>query len=65
MESKPGQAYAILKRMGAQPGDCVDTNTFTLPQHEAEGLTAEQSAERIASYFAQCAHQSRVPTTGQ
>ena len=52
MESKPGQAYAILKRMGAQPGDCVDTNTFTLPQHEAEGLTAEQSAERIASYFA-------------
>ena len=52
MESKPGQAYNILKRMGAQPGDCIDSNTFNLPTHEMEGLTDEQSAERIASHFA-------------
>ena len=36
--------------MGAQPGDCIDANTFTLPSHD--GLTAEQSAERIAMHFA-------------
>ena len=52
-ESKPGKAYNVLKRMGAQPGDCIDNNAFTLPTHESEGLTEEQSAERIASYFAQ------------
>ena len=51
-ESKPGQAYNILKKMGAQPGDCIDANTFTLPTHEELGLTSQQSAERIADYFA-------------
>jgi hypothetical protein len=51
MESKPGQAYKVLKKMGAQPGDCIDENTFTLPSHENENLTAQQSAERIATYF--------------
>ena len=50
MESQPGRAYKILNRMGAQPGDCVDSNTFTLPEHEH--LSEEDSAERIASYFA-------------
>ena len=50
MESKPGQAYSVLKRMGAQPGDCIDSNTFTLPSHERESLTDAQSAERIANY---------------
>ena len=38
--------------MGAQPGDCVDSNTFTLPNHVNENLSEEQSAERIADYFA-------------
>ena len=51
MESKPGQAYKVLKKMGAQPGDCIDENTFTLPSHENENLTAQQSAEKIATYF--------------
>ena len=51
-ESKPGQAYNILKKMGAQPGDCIDANTFSLPTHEEIGLTSQQSAERIADYFA-------------
>ena len=51
-EAKPGQAYNVLKKMGAQPGDCVDSNTFTLPNHVNENLSEEQSAERIADYFA-------------
>ena len=33
-------------------GDCIDSNTFTLPGHEDENLTEEQSAERIADFFA-------------
>ena len=53
MECKPRQAYNVLKKMGAQPGDCIDSNTFTLPSHESESLTAVQSAERIAGYFSQ------------
>ena len=53
MESRPGQAYSILKKMGSQPGDCIDSNTFILPGHESDNLSEEQSAERIADYFAQ------------
>ena len=53
MESKPGQACNVLQKMGAQPGDCIDSNVFTLPGHESESLTEQQSAERIADYFAQ------------
>ena len=34
MNSKPGRAFSILKRLGAQPGDCTDdNNSFTLPNH--------------------------------
>ena len=50
--TNPGQAYSILKKMGAQPGDCTDSNTFTLPNHQAANLTNEQSAEAIAAHFA-------------
>ena len=49
---KPGKAFGILKSMGAQPGECMGDTTFTLPSHQIEGLTDEQSAERIADYFA-------------
>ena len=56
-ETDPGHAYRILKKMGAQPGDCSETNTFTLPNHEAEGLSAEQSAERMAQHFAEISQQ--------
>ena len=52
-DTNPGQAYNILKKLGAQPGDCIDSNTFTLPSHESEGLSEEQSAERIAEHFAE------------
>ena len=56
-ETKPGQAYSILKKMGAQPGDCIDSNTFSLPSHEADNLTEEQSAESIATHFAEISQQ--------
>ena len=56
-ETDPGHAYRILKKMGAQPGDCSETNSFSLPNHEAEGLSAEQSAERIAQHFAEISQQ--------
>ena len=56
-ETDPGHAYRILKRMGAQPGDCSETSTFTLPNHETEGLTAEQSAERMTNHFAKISQQ--------
>ena len=51
-DTNPGQAYNILKKMGAQPGDCIDANQFTLPNHENENLSDEESAERIAQHFA-------------
>ena len=50
--AQPGKAFGVLKSMGAQPGDCTDDQTFTLPTHQSEGLTDQQSAERIADYFA-------------
>ena len=50
--SKPGQAFRILKRLGAHPEDCVDnTSTFTLPLHEKENYSPETSAEVIAQHF--------------
>ena len=51
--TKPGQAYGILKKMGTQPGDCIDSNTFSLPNHESENLTEQQSAERITQHFSE------------
>ena len=39
-------------RLGAQPGDCTDSNTFSLPVHESESLSPEQCAESIAQHFA-------------
>ena len=50
-DTNPGQAYRILKRLGAQPGDCTDSNTFTLPSHSDRNLTNQESAECIANYF--------------
>ena len=50
--ANPGKAYSILKRLGAQPGDCEDLNGVTLPSHTDSHLTEEQSAEIIANHFA-------------
>ena len=48
-DSNPGQAYNILKKMGAQPGECEDQSNFTLPSHD--NLTPLESAEMIAEHF--------------
>ena len=52
MESAPGKAYTILKRLGAQPGDKIDACCFEIPEHVRLGLTAAESADRIAQKFA-------------
>ena len=51
-ESQPGKAYNVLKTMGAQPGDCTDDLTFSLPAHQEANLSDEECAERIAEHFA-------------
>ena len=56
-DTNPGQAYGILKRMGAQSGDCLDSNTFTLPNHATLNLSDEESAEQIACHFAEISNQ--------
>ena len=49
--SNPSKAYALLKRLGARPGDCDKMNNFSLPSHA--NLSPLQSAERIADHFSQ------------
>ena len=49
-EVNPSQAYRVLKRLGARPGDCPEAGSFSLPGHE--GLTAADSADRLAAHFA-------------
>ena len=51
-EDDYGKAYHSLKKLGAQPGDCMDEGTFTLTSHLEENLTTEESTERIAEHFA-------------
>jgi hypothetical protein len=51
MEAAPGRAWATLKKMGAQPGDCGDDGSFTLSEHLDEKLTTSQSLARIVDYF--------------
>ena len=43
--------YSALRKLGVRPGDVTD-NTFTLPSHANDKLTAQQSAEIIADHFA-------------
>ena len=47
--SNPGQAYNVLKKMGALPGECDEGSSFTLPSHE--NLNPLESAEKIAEHF--------------
>ena len=48
-ESNSGEACNILKKMGAQSGECEDQSMFTLPSHD--NLTPLESAEVIAEHF--------------
>ena len=51
-EAEPEKAFRVLKSMGAQPGDCTDDCTFTLPSHQEANLSDQECAERIAQHFA-------------
>ena len=42
--------YSALRKLGARPGE-KQLNTFDLPSHVQENLTASQSAELIADHF--------------
>ena len=53
METEPGKAYSILKRLGAKPGESGNMGSFTIPEHVSLGLSAQQSADRIATKFAE------------
>ena len=55
--TNPGKAFKTLKQMGALPGDCSESNTFNLVNHETEGLSDQQSAERIAEHFAEISNE--------
>ena len=39
MEAQPGQAYRVLKRIGAQPGDNSEDGLFELPEYVLLALT--------------------------
>ena len=56
-EAKPGQAFNILKRLGAKPGDCSVLSSFSIPAFESENLNEEQVAERLAEYFSEISAQ--------
>ena len=53
MASDPGKAYSILKRLGAQPGDTINAGCFEVKEHCDLGLSAAESADRIAEKFAE------------
>ena len=48
-ETNPGQAFSILKRMGAMTGESGSCNNFTLPAHE--NLSPKEVANKIAEHF--------------
>ena len=58
-ETQPGKAYNVLKNMGAQPGDCSEDQTFTLPVHQDLNLNDQQCAEKIAEHFASISQEYR------
>ena len=53
METEPGRAYSVLKRLGAQPGDTADAGCFEIQEHVSLGLSAKESSDRIAQKFAE------------
>ena len=54
-QAKPGQAFSTLKRLGAPPG--TEDTGFTLPSHENDGLSDQESAELIADGFSSISQQ--------
>ena len=67
-EENPGKAYSVLKKMGSQPGDCMEEGSFRLLEHIEKNLSDEVSADKIADHFASISQQypplnrSNLPT---
>ena len=47
----PGKAFATLRKMGAQPGDCGDEGSFSLQNHIDANMSVEECTEAIANHF--------------
>ena len=54
-EENPGQAFAVLKKMGAQQGDCMNEGTFRLTEHVEANMSIAMSAEKIVEHFSSIA----------
>ena len=52
IESNPGKAHSVLKKMGAKKGDLLDDGSFSLLSHIEENLSLKDSTDRIAQHFA-------------
>ena len=61
-ETNPGQAYSILKKMGAMPGECEGGSTFMLPLHE--NFTHLEAADKIAEHFLKISREFPPPRYG-
>lgn len=50
VEGKRGSSYSALRRLGDRPGD-INSLEFQLPEYIEQGLTPQQSVEKMADYF--------------
>ena len=60
-KEKGGSWQRHIKKMTARPGEDLNPN-FVLPSHLEQGLTTQESAERINAFFQ--FYQSRISTSG-
>ena len=51
MNGNRSSTYSALRKLGVRPGE-QNCDTFTLPEHTDNNLTAQQSAEIMADHFA-------------
>ena len=71
LSSKPSQAYSLIKKLGARPGDIDESSSFSLPNHTELNLSSQQSADQIAEYFSKVSQDyeaitiSRLPSRVQ
>ena len=50
--TKPGKAHRVLRKMGARPGEDLDSTEYVLPQFKDQGLTNREIANQIGDFFA-------------
>ena len=51
-EGKRGSSYAGLKKLSMAPGEVLETG-FQLPLHKDQGLSNQESVEKIADFCTQ------------